>query len=293
MGTGLCSYCLKGTQGAEGPGEQRSEGGEALGETMRVERVGMWARLNIRQELRGRSEEAAERALAVPSPATSTQSSKPKSLPVSRKSSPLNSSVLSLLQEHLTCDSHSEVDLVYSAPVKKYRPGFSQHLQPRFGQLTRSFFQVYKTQAAAELFASNPLDCVPLALIAHIREFHFQVPNSPQSLAFFEIYIVGEGGEVEISRKALGTREELGRALRGVCVQEVGRTVERGRLLRKPVRTCRDCGESRRAVSEASWSHREVDWYASERRLLFTADSLRAVQLWTEALVSLCEHIRS
>ena len=272
--------------------EERKEAGEELGETVRV---GMGTRLNINQDLLIHSKEPAEKTLALPSPLVSTTSSKPKSLSLSRKSSPQSNSVLSLLQGHLTCDSHSEVDLIYSAPVRKYHPGFSHHFQPRFGQLTRSLFRVYKTQEAAEVFASHPLDTVPLALIAHIREFHFQVAkprSSPQALAFFEIYVVGEGGEVDISRRALGTREELGKALQGVCVREVGKTVERGRLVRKPVRTCGDC-ESRRAVSEASWSYREVDWYASERRLLFTADSLRAVQLWTEALLSLCTHIQS
>lgn len=297
MGSGLCSYCLKGKQDTEGPLEERKEAVEELEETVRVERVGMWARLSITQELMLRSKEpAAVRALAVPSPVASTLSSKPKSLSASRKSSPLNSSVHSLLQEHLTCDSHSEVDLVYSAPLKKYHPGFSLHFQPRFAQLTRSLFQVYKTQAAAEVFASLPLDSIPLALICHIREFEFQVfvpHSSPQLRFFFEIYIVGESGEVEISRRAMVTREELGKAVKGVCVKEVGRTVERGRLVKKPVRTCEDYGESRRVVSEASWSYREVDWYASEKRLLFTADSQREVQLWTEALILLCTHIRS
>lgn len=298
MGSGLCSACWKSVKTTESATEQAVDRKEEMPLTVRWERDVIWERLRFDRSSPTPLPKPppVSRSLVIPSPFASTHSSK-GSRPFSKpKSISPRSSVPSLLHPHLTCDSHSDIDLMYTAPLLKYHPGFSRHFQQRYGHLTRSLFNVYKSQTAAELVATQPLNSIPLNVISHIREFHFKVITEkypPQLVAFFEVYIEGEGGEVDISRKVMETREELGKAVKGICVKEVGRTVERGRLVRKPVRTCEEYGGSSRAVSEATWSYREVDWYVSEKRLLFSAESPREVQLWTDALLSLCSHIRS
>ena len=68
-------------------------------------------------------------------------------------------------------------------------------------------------------------------------------------------------------------------------------SVEEGRLMKRPVRSDLPISSvsGEKISGKSSWTYRETEWFASEKRLLFGARTKEIRDEWVKAVNKLCK----
>lgn len=189
-----------------------------------------------------------------------------------------------------------EVDeVVFEGPVLKFKPGLTHMYISRWLQLSTHGLRYYKSQRNANCWFTKPLFSVCLESVRDVERLILTKEQTAKTNKpfQFEIFLKEEDELTCLSRHADGSCEYYQEALQVAFTPKTRDSVEKGRLMKRPIRveSPERQGESRYSLKtspklyrESSWSFRELEWYASEKRLLFATDSLNSVKNWVSLI---------
>lgn len=144
-------------------------------------------------------------------------------------------------------------EVLFEGKLMKYKPGISHTFVPRWTQLTYDSFSSFRHKEASRVSYERPLTCVPLASIADVIE----VESDSQEFQFL----------FEIILKDNETKSPRRESFSG------------------PNSTVRP--EYVKGI-KYSWSYRVVEWFSSEKRLLFAAQDAQELEDWKESIKAGC-----
>lgn len=184
--------------------------------------------------------------------------------------------------------------VLFEGSVMKFKPGLSQLYVSRWLQLTTTELRYYKNQLSANCWLTKPLSTVPLESIRDVsRSQASNIKEAKPVKPFqFEVFIKREDHSTTLSRAADGSVFAYKEALH-ITLSSNSNAIEKGRLMKRPSRT--ESPEKRTnsyvasrtstdLYSPSSWSIRELQWYAAEKRLLFAVETVENLQQWVHLI---------
>lgn len=183
---------------------------------------------------------------------------------------------ISVLSNSSPAAPQDEWQAICQGTLYKYRPGLHQPFLSRYCRLTKEEFLCYKSAESFRLFPERALSRIPLA---QIRECSKSIPK--KNSFFLEIFLRQEDSMVPVSRETDKDFIDKNQLVRTFSY-DVASSVERDKLMRRPIRADTICP----LLSKKGWSFREIQWYSSEKRLLFKAPSRTAHTQWANAINS-------
>lgn len=227
-----------------------------------------------------------------------TSTLKPESLSI-HSNYKLNSPDISRIELSMT--HKTSEDIIQEGDLQKYRPGFTKQFIPRWCVLTSETFKYYKSRGSAQIWGQAPLFCVTLSEIKTVSKYfpfrvNFKIPCTNKSTDQFEIFLKSEDNSVKLSRET--DKSPLMRSIIDkVSANNEKDCVVKGMLMKRPLRHDspeKSDGDLQPLTSErVSWSMREMEWFASEKRLLFIAESALERDFWILNLLKACKQAQT
>ncbi len=195
---------------------------------------------------------------------------------------------------------------LYQGNLLRYRPGFSDNYIPKWCTISRSTFAYYRDKWAANCFLENPLVAIPIARIKSVKRVLLEIPDEkkkgqkPKQMKFqFEIILHDttgfEGGSFHQQQNAAADEEATApkdgppvkvEDIAGVDPSSSFYGMQEGHLMRSPYQIQSSVMHDVSTVSvrkdkhEHQWSERQIEWYVSENRFLFVAETAAELQKW-------------
>ncbi|OMJ95522.1 hypothetical protein SteCoe_1122 [Stentor coeruleus] len=182
-------------------------------------------------------------------------------------------------------------DIIQEGELKKYRPGFNKQFITRWGVLTNDHFMYFKNQGSAKIWGQAPLFSVSLNEIKTVSKVNFNMPGLNMFSEQFEIFLKNEDPTVPISRET-HKMPLMKSVIDSASTSSQKKCVVKGILMKRPLRYDspeKDTIENVPVCAERmSWSVREVQWFTSEKRLLFISSSGLERDFWIMNILKAC-----
>ena len=167
--------------------------------------------------------------------------------------------------------------VLHEGPLFRYKPGVAHEFLPRWCILSSSSFDCYRSLDSARL-GGRPLFSVALAKICRVEPVHY---HWVQEKHLIEVYLTQEDPMVGVSRETHQPAIDKS-VLSQAYVYDLRHAAEPGKLMKRPVRTPFNEAMGK-ATQRVGWTFREIEWYASEKRLLFAASNKQEQTQWLAA----------
>lgn len=182
---------------------------------------------------------------------------------------------ISVLSSSPSTALQDESQAIFQGSLYKYHPGLHSAFLSRYCRLTKAEFLCYKSVESFRLFPERVLRRIPLTEIQKCSK------SQKKNVFFFELFLKQEDSMVPVSRETDKDLIDKNQLIRTFSY-DVPSAVEGDKLMRKPLRADTLCP----LLSKEGWSFREIQWYSSEKRLLFKAPSKITHTQWTDAISS-------
>ena len=161
----------------------------------------------------------------------------------------------------------------------KFKPGISKMFVDRWVQVTEFSISCFKSYDSARLL-KRPLLQVPFREIDRVEK----IPSkSYDNNHLFEIFMRNEDRMVEVSRELQKAHIDR-KVVSNSYARRHTNAVVCGKLMKKPLRT--SLNNPGKLSKNPGWSLREVEWYSSEKRLLFGAKSAKERDIWVSLITN-------
>lgn len=171
----------------------------------------------------------------------------------------------------------------------KYRPGISFKFMPRWCQLTTTEFKYFKSRWCANFSGDKPSDCVPLHQIYHVKRVKFHVSEKhskfqkDNNFYQFEIFLYETDEMNRFSRFTDALHLPKQALMYTWAASSVKINLQDDSFMNRPARSESPIKlGTPQAIS--AWTDREAEWFASEKRLLFSATDRETANNWVKKI---------
>jgi hypothetical protein len=173
-----------------------------------------------------------------------------------------------------SCRNNKDARIIYQGELMKYRPCISSQFLPRWCQLTSTEFKFFKSSWCANFSNDKPLVSFQLQQIEYVKRVRFHISEKhskhikENNHYQFEIFLYDEYEIPNMSRHT-------------DTLHITKNSMQMDSLLKRPVRS-----ESPEKLGRSPWTIREVEWFNSEKKLLFSARDRETANNWVKLIRS-------
>ncbi|CAI2360884.1 unnamed protein product [Moneuplotes crassus] len=191
------------------------------------------------------------------------------------------------------CNPHERI--LIEGELHKYKPGIDKMYIPRWCQLTKTSFRVYKNQVSAKGFNSKPLIALPLEIFKGVKKARFSVPEKGKHLKFikslkknqFEILYRDDILDL-IMKNFLHSKINERRDEDNIIeLQDDDEFEEKISILKDKI-TSNEAFKVSATMETlnipSTWSNREGEWFCAEKRLMFSTQKSTERNNWLKIL---------
>ena len=170
----------------------------------------------------------------------------------------------------------------------RFKPGFSGNYIAKWCTASKTCFAYYRDKWAANCFFENPLQAIPINQIKYVKRVQLEIPEYSKKAKGKNKQPMNLQFEI-VMHDNLSLPNTVEDAIKHATVED--RTAEpsiygqqENHLMRSPYKlqtSVQDLGSSNVSVAkDCHWSSREMEWYMSENRFLFVAETPTDLQKW-------------